>query len=145
MALIGYASLAYREENSENAKWSQSFRRLMTTIRPTSHDIVMLLTLLSGAMRDGRPLPPFLQRPAPYALSDRLEHIDSDILSVRHVNEPGYAAFAVLQLASRCISVDLDTVLENIKELVGELDFSIHVSESTGSDLADETEKKKED
>jgi hypothetical protein len=95
----------------------------------------MVLTLLSAAIRDGQPLPPYLPKPKPYALSDRLEALDKDILSVRHVNEPGYAAFAVLQLSARCIGIDLERLIRTVKELVGELDFSFHVvtKESTGS------------
>jgi hypothetical protein len=131
MSLIGYASMTYREEDSpEHSPWSDHFRELMGQIRPTSHEVVMVLTLLSGAMRDGKPLPPYLPTPPPYALSERLEAIDSSILSIRHVNEPGYAAFAVMQLAARCIGVDVERLMKSVKELVGVLDFSIHVEPS---------------
>jgi hypothetical protein len=151
MSLIAFASITYQSPDEPGkTKWSQSFRRMMLDIRPTSHEIVMLLTLLSGAMQDGRALPPYLPRPDPYALSERLEAIDSTILSVRHVNEPGYAAFAVLQLAARCCGNDIDQLIENVKALVGELDFSIHTNEGYGvrvsSDVMDDDgEKAKED
>jgi hypothetical protein len=149
MSLVAFASHVYRDdEGPDGFQWSQSFRSLITDIRPTQHDNVMLLSLLSGAMRDGRPLPPFVARPEKYALSDKLEALDSDILSVRHVNEPGYAAFAVMQLAARSVSIGLDKILGNVKELVGELDFSIHVvkeESSQGSDISDDKGKRKDD
>lgn len=106
----------------------------------------MVLTLLSGAMREGRPLPPYLPTPPPYALSERLEAIDGSILSIRHVNEPGYAAFAVMQLAARCIGVDVERLMASVKELVGVLDFSIHVEPShatTMVDLGEDTDSKR--
>jgi|ERR1700761_7226483 len=149
MSLVAFASRVYRDdEGPDGLRWSQSFRSLINDIRPTQHDNVMLLSLLSGAIRDGRPLPPFVTRPENYALSEKLEALDSDILSVRHVNEPGYAAFAVIQLAARSVSIGLDKILANVKELVGELDFSIHVvkeESSQGSDFTDDKGKRKDD
>ena len=148
MSLIAFASIAYQKPDEPGkTKWSQSFRRMMLEIRPTSHEIVMLLSLLSGAMLDGRALPPYLPKPDPYALSDRLEAIDSTILSVRHVNEPGYAAFAVIQLAARCCGNDIDQLVDNVKALVGELDFSIHTKEdySNSEVVIDNGEKAKDD
>src|ERR1700712_3486154 len=120
MSLVSYASQTFNEEGAEGTtQWSADFRRLMSTPRPTSHETTMVLTLLSAAIRDGQPLPPYLPKPQPYALSDRLEALDKDILSVRHVNEPGYAAFAVLQLSARCIGIDLERLIRTVKELVG--------------------------
>ena len=92
----------------------------------------MLLTMLSSSMRDGRPLPPYMPHPRAYDLTRRLEEWDKNILSVRHVNEPGYAAFAVLQLSARCIELDMEKLIDRIKDLVGELDFSFRVEHSTG-------------
>jgi hypothetical protein len=133
MSLISYTSQAFGEESSDGVtQWSTDFRRLMTTMRPTSHETTMILTLLSAGIRNGQPLPPYLPKPRPYALSDRLEELDKDILSVRHVDEPGYAAFAVLQLSARCIGIDLEKLIETVKELVGELDFSFHIVSTKG-------------
>jgi hypothetical protein len=41
--------------------------------------------------------------------------------------EPGFAAFAVMQISTKCIGDDIKALLADIKELVGELDFSFHV------------------
>lgn len=113
----------------------------------TSHEITTLLSLLSASIKGGTPLPPYLQPPQPYGLSTKMESMDPDILSVRHINEPGYAAFAVLQVSSRCIVADLTRLLKEVKGLVGELDFSFHVistkkidsnetlAESSGEDI----------
>lgn len=53
--------------------------------------------------------------------------MDSDVLSLRHIAEPGYATFAVLQISTSCINMDLEALLKAVKRLVGELDFSFHV------------------
>lgn len=51
--------------------------------------------------------------------------------------EPGFAAFAVMQIATKCVSEDLEALLADIKELVGELDFSFHVVSTAETSSAD--------
>lgn len=74
-----------------------------------------------------------------------MEAIDADILSVRHVNEAGYAAFAVLQLASRCIGADVEILVARMQKLLGEVDFSFHITRSEHGSEADVNEQNKED
>jgi hypothetical protein len=71
-----------------------------------------MLALLSSSITNGQPLPPYLKPPEAYQLSRRLEAVDRDILSIKHIAEPGYAAFAVLQISTRCIHMDLEKLLK---------------------------------
>ena len=48
--------------------------------------------------------------------------MDRDFLSIRHIAEPGYSSFEVIQIGTRCIIDDLGKILACVKELVGELD-----------------------
>lgn len=48
---------------------------------------------------------------------------DSEILSMKHVSEEGYAAYASLQVAITLVSADLEKLIDNVRELVGEVDF----------------------
>ena len=148
MTLISYASNSFTEpdgvgENAGTSKWSADFRHLMGQINPTTHETVMLLTVLSSCILDGRPLPPSLPRPAPYALSQRLEQLDPQILSARHVNEKGYSAFAVIQLAARCISSDLEKLLNAMEDILGTMDYSYQVLPDGESDDMDDVEGQK--
>jgi hypothetical protein len=113
MALIGYASreFSHGDEDSES-KWSENFRRLMLEANITTQEITSILSLLSGSIKNGQPLPPYLKTPKPYSLTAKLEEMDNDILSVRHINEAGYSALAVIQLCSRCALGDLDKLLK---------------------------------
>jgi hypothetical protein len=129
------------ESNAGLTAWSADFRRLLGQINPTSHESVMLLTLLSSSILDGQPLPPYLPHPAPYALSQRLEKLDASILSVKHVNEKGYAAFAVLQLAARCIGSDMDILLDSVRKVVGTMDFSWHKVDPEKEELLTEVDE----
>lgn len=115
ISLIGYASAKFSSTTaSEESIWASDFRKILTSIRATSHEITGLLSLLSASIANGQPLPPYLKTPQPYQLSTKLEEIDHDILSVRHIAEPGYAAFAVIQVSSRCIIAELDVLLRYV-------------------------------
>ena len=130
-ALLGYASQAFThpfldpetpdEEATlsrtrfplpASAQWFQDFRRVIKDANVTSHEITTLLSLLSSSIQNGQPLPPYLKVPQSYQLSGKLEAVDSDILSLRHVAEPGYAAFAVMAISTRCISMDIEKLLK---------------------------------
>lgn len=112
MSLIAFASATFANPKDESeSAWLSDFRKLVSSANFTSHEITSQLSLLSHSIGSGQPLPPYLKAPKPFQLSARLEAMDKDILSVRHYAEPGYAAFAVLQIATRCIVGDLDNIL----------------------------------
>ena len=133
--LIGFASRSFTVEGSD-AAWTAHFKQLLISIDSTTHDITSILSLLSNSMSSGQPLPPYLRLPEPYHLASKLEEMDHDIMSIEHITEPGYAAFAVVQVASRCIVGDINQLVTLVKRLVGELDFSFHtVSTSAASSV----------
>ncbi|KAJ4362531.1 hypothetical protein N0V83_010625 [Neocucurbitaria cava] len=114
-----------------SSQWIHDFRRVLTSSKVTSHEITSLLAMLSSSILNSQPLPPYLHAPGGYALGEKMEAIDCEILSLRHIAEPGYAAFAVMSVCTRCIHMDIEKLLRAVKGLVGELDFSFHVV-STG-------------
>jgi hypothetical protein len=127
-----------------NPQWFSDFRRIISSTNVTSHEITSLLALLSSSIQTGQPLPPYLTAPQGYQLSKQLEAVDHDILSLRHIAEPGYAAFAVMAISTRCIHMDLERLLKAVRDLVGELDFSFHVVSTKGGEGSEETLVKNE-
>ncbi|KAF2995670.1 hypothetical protein E8E13_002306 [Curvularia kusanoi] len=108
-ALLGYSSQAFSSpfpspDDTNRQQWLADFRRVIGDANVTSHEITTLLSLLSSSIQNGQPLPPYLKAPDAYELSRKLETVDQDILSLRHIAEPGA-----------------------VKKLVGELDFSFHI------------------
>lgn len=100
-----------------------------------------MLSLLSASVTQGSALPPYIPLPEPYNLSHRLERLDKGILDAKHVEEPGYSAYAVLQVCSSLVGDDLRRLVEDVKELVGETDFEFHVAGGkgwSGSTLGDD-------
>ncbi|KAF2861628.1 hypothetical protein K470DRAFT_214617 [Piedraia hortae CBS 480.64] len=145
MALVTIASGAFADADTANdrentSRWRADFHRIVAEVDVFNHQIIMLLSLFSATIATGSPLPPYLQVPEPYQLSKRLDEIDEDILSVRHIAEPGYSAFAVIQLATRCMIDDVRLMLATVKKLAGEMDFSLHVAYMNRSESSVEEE-----
>ncbi|KAL9022257.1 MAG: hypothetical protein Q9180_008569, partial [Flavoplaca navasiana] len=81
--------------------------QLVRSVNITSQELTSTLSILSAAVTNGTPLPPYLQALQRYKLSTKLEAIDADILHISQITESGYAAFAVMQRASSLISDDM--------------------------------------
>lgn len=120
--------------------WQQDFRRLLSSVQTTSEQVSSRLALLSNSITNGSPLPPYLRPLEHFNLDDRLSTVDKDILSINNIAEPGYAAFAVMQTASRHIVYDLNKLTEDVKQLVGELDFSFHFVDAVNSQNSSQAE-----
>ena len=135
---------------SDHTVWSNDFRRLVTDAHTTSNQITSVRSLLSSCLSNGQALPPYLEMPQPYAFVRRLESIDKNILSVRHIGEPEYSAFAVLQICGGSVTADLEKLVKyvsivtssyklpmltfprHVRTLVGEIDFSFHALSPNG-------------
>lgn len=96
---------------AEHTAWSNDFRRLVSDCHGTSNQITSILSLLSSCLTNGQALPPYLELPQPFAFVRRLESIDKNILSVRHIVEPEYSAFAVLQICGSCVTADVEKLV----------------------------------
>ncbi len=127
LSLMSYATQSWSEDyvgldpNSKpttRRQWLTDLMNLVDSIGPTSHGITSILSLLSASVRQGSALPPFIQLPPAYNLSRRLEALDKGILDARHVEEPGYSAFAVMQVCSSLVTDDLRRLVEHGKDLV---------------------------
>ena len=104
--------------------WKRDFATLIRKTTPSNLQHTSTLTLLSACLTQSTPLPPHLSVPRPFPdPADALERLDQDVLGVRHVFEPAYAAFAVVQVASGVVGDDLRKILDRVRGLVGEVDF----------------------
>jgi hypothetical protein len=128
--MISYVTETFREfpdkdHQTGSESWLNDFKQLIASLQLTSQSVTSLLSIVAAAISSGKPLPPYLKAPKPIQLGKLLESLDADILSPRHVLEPGYAAFAVMQVATAMIADDLEGLLEETKILVGEVKFGI--------------------
>ncbi|KAK4508098.1 hypothetical protein PRZ48_001836 [Zasmidium cellare] len=137
-SLVSYASATFSTHNDNDSEWAHDFRMLLASVKATSHQVTSLLALLSNSMAHARPLPPYLEIPKPAKYMKTMTRIDKDILSVRHMAEPEYSAFAVITICAMCVNEEIEKIARHVKTLVGEIDFSFHVV-STSDDTSDES------
>ncbi|OQO12602.1 hypothetical protein B0A48_02064 [Cryoendolithus antarcticus] len=126
-SLMIYASQTLSSADApdfERSAWSQDFRRLLTSVSTTANQVTSTLSLLSSSLSNGQPLPPYLELPQPFAFVQRLQKMDKGILSVKHIAEPEYSVFAVVQICGVCITNDIEILAGHVRNLVGEMDFS---------------------
>ena len=147
MTLVSIASATFSNMDDQNDvksqyqnEWVRNLRKVISEANFTSQTVTTLLSLLSSSVSNGQALPPYLRAPEPYGLSAKLEALDGDLLSVRHIAEPGYASFAVVQIGTQCLVDDLKDLLAAVKELVGELDFSYHIISTADASKNDSEE-----
>ena len=134
MTLISYSSRTFATDpNAEESGWLKDFRKFAADLNLTSHQITSVFCLVSASMRNKQPLPPYLTIPTSYDLANRMENIDPELLSLQHLNEPCYAAFAVLEVAGNLITEEMRIIVKKVQDLVGEVDFSFHVISTGGS------------
>lgn len=142
LSLMAYATRTFSDNHSDEklpnsqpetrGQWIKDLTGLMDTLEPTTHQITSTLSLLSASVSQGSALPPYIVLPEPHDLSRRLEALDSGILDTKHVEEPGYSAYAVLQVASSLVIDDVHRLVDAVKELVGETDFSLGGAQKAG-------------
>jgi hypothetical protein len=145
MSLISYATQTWStppfphadSSATSHREWLEDLAVLLNEVAPTTHTFTSTLALLSASVTQGSALPPYMQLPETYGLSRRLEKLDKGILDAKHVEEPGYSAYAVMQVASSLVTDDLKRLVEDVKSLVGEVDFSFQVASSETSSEAD--------
>jgi hypothetical protein len=152
VSLISYAtqtwSMPFTDSDSATPShnaWLEDLAILLNEIGPTAHIFTSSLALLSASVTQGSALPPYMPLPEPYELSRKLEKLDKGILDSKHVEEPGYSAYAVMQVASSLVTDDLKRLVEDVKSLVGEVDFSFKVvssEHSSETDITRENNKK---
>ncbi|KAL6238442.1 hypothetical protein BDW75DRAFT_20307 [Aspergillus navahoensis] len=116
---------ANRQHKDVN-KWSS---RLATVALESadfkSHATTSLLCHLGSAVLNAQPLPPYLSTGTSFPLARSVRQMDKDLMSIRHIQDPAFSAFASLEVLRSVVGVGLRELLGNVKSLVGELSFGI--------------------
>lgn len=138
VALMSFSSATFATApDGEETLWLADFRHFTADLNITSHDMTSTLCLASFSISNAQPLPPYMRVPRPRELSERMESVDPEVLSVRHVSEPCYAAFAVLEVASSLVTQEMRNIVKGVSDLVGEVNFSFHMTDSKASSAVD--------
>ncbi|KAJ5216746.1 uncharacterized protein N7469_011611 [Penicillium citrinum] len=77
-----------------------------------SHSITSLLCLLSAAIMNSQPLPPYLSTPDSFPLARQMQKVDNELLSIRHIGDPSFSAFIALEVLRSVVSFSLQDLVE---------------------------------
>ncbi|KAH7364340.1 hypothetical protein BKA65DRAFT_389211 [Rhexocercosporidium sp. MPI-PUGE-AT-0058] len=132
LTIIAYASESFPGARAKSP-WLAQFASHRGSSDHESHKVTTLLALLSASLTNGHALPPFLQVPTGFRISDELTGDGGTVLDLRNLNEPGFRAIAVIEVAQRCVVGSVERIVDLVRELVGELDFSYSVGNPSGS------------
>jgi hypothetical protein len=64
-----------------------------------------------------------MEMPKAYQLSEKLRELDPDVLSIKHMQDAGYSAYAVMEVISSMITHNLDGLVTRVESLVGVISF----------------------
>ncbi|KAG4438513.1 hypothetical protein IFR05_005987 [Cadophora sp. M221] len=132
LTIIAYASESFPTARAKSP-WLAQFASHRSSSDHESHKVTTLLALLSASLANGQALPPYLQAPTGFRISDELTSDGGTVLDLRNLNEPGFRAIAVIEVAQRCVVGSSERIVDLARELVGELDFSYSVGNPSGS------------
>lgn len=77
--------------------------------------------------------------------SDGLVGEEAHILDFQNLDEPGFRAIAVIEVAQSCMVDSINNIVDHVKELVGEVDFSYRIRDvSDASSVVDGNGGRKE-
>jgi hypothetical protein len=93
----------------------------------TEEKITSILFQLSAAVATGRALSPGLEGPKPYQLSSKLRELDPDVLHIKHMEDVGYSAYAVMEIISSMIIFKISVLVRTLEKLVGVVNFDFIV------------------
>lgn len=133
LTIINFASEAFVNARSETSSsvWLSRFALSRSESDRRSHKVTTLLALLSASLKNKQPLPPYLKAPTHSHLPDHMRGTDSGVLDLSNINEPGFRAFAVIEVANLCLVDSVASIVRHVRELVGEVDFTYQVRTSS--------------
>lgn len=108
--------LSVESEHSENGDDNQWMAQLadiaLKSADFNSHRITSLLCLLSAAIMNSQPLPPYISTPDSFPLARQMQKIDGQLLSIQHIGDPSFSAFVALEVLRSVVSFSLQELIE---------------------------------
>jgi hypothetical protein len=93
-------------------KWSSRLATIaLQSADFKSHATTSLLFHLGSAILNAQPLPPYLSTGASFPLARSVRQTDEDLMSIRHIQDPAFSAFASLEVLRYVVGIGLGELL----------------------------------
>lgn len=111
-------SLPVETENSHK-KWASRLAGIALDSEDfKSHSTTSLLCHLASALTNAQPLPPLLSAGHPFPLARRMQWIDNQLLSIRHIEDPAFSTFVSLEVLRTVVNYSLENLLRYVQSVV---------------------------
>ena len=125
-------------EGEGSPTWLHNFTRAHRQTLTSSRELTSLFALLSASVSNAQALPPYLHVPEiPTLAASRMRagQVEGNgegiqrvatserVLGLENVNEEGYRAVVVVEVAQRAVMHGVERIVGLVRELVGEVDF----------------------
>ena len=103
--------------------------RVVAQVNESSRQVASTMALLASAVKHAAPLPPFLQEPNPYRFERLWTKLRKQVSGTNETTDLPrvHETFAVLQVMSELACEELGRLIVDVRDLVGEVDYSIKV------------------
>ena len=107
-------------------KWIHQLARATSSSGFDSHMTTSLFCHLTGAISNSSALPPYLAPPEYFPLARKLREINTPAMHIENIQDPTFSAFACMEVATSLIRSRLKYLVEDVKSLVGEINFDLY-------------------
>lgn len=121
------------EANSvKEERWIHQLARATKSADFDAHTTSSVLCHLAGAISTNSALPPYLSPPRSFLLALKVREMDVQAMHIDNIRHPEFLAFATMEVAASLISRKLGKLIEDVKDLVGEIDFDVDAPDEHG-------------
>lgn len=107
--------LSVESENSHK-KWASRLAGIALDSEDfKSHSTTSLLCHLASSLTNAQPLPPLLSAGHPFPLARRMQWIDNELLSIRHIEDPAFSTFVSLEVLRTVVNFSLENLLKYVQ------------------------------
>ena len=117
------------EPTGVEERWAHQLARVTRSPEFDSHMTTSLLCHLAGAISNSSALPPYLAPPEYLPLARKLREINAYAMQIENIQDPTFSAFACMEVATSLLRSRLKYLVENVKDLVGEINFDLYVQD----------------
>lgn len=120
--------------SAKQEKWIRQLARVTQSTEFDAHTITSILLHLAGAISNNSALPPHLIAPSSFFLTQKVRESNVQAMHIENIQHSDFMAFASMEVAASLLNRRLNKLIDNVKGLVGEINFNIDALDREAKD-----------
>jgi hypothetical protein len=108
----------YFHYSARSHRWLSDLSKLIGPMSRSEEKITSILFTLSAAVSTGSTLPPTIETPKPYQLSENLIGLDPEVLHIKNIQELGFSAYTAIEIISTMLTYRIIDLIKTTEKLV---------------------------